>query len=119
MKVATSTIVLATFCCTAAFGLNGAATKSGIAKKIGFAVPNRKPMVQAIDVQGQRISMVRAAGDTLTLGWYRVSRCTRRLVTRRGCSERGAHSSVWIALMVPGRADLRSLRKARFRCRAR
>jgi hypothetical protein len=60
MKVATTTIVLATFCCTAAFGLNGA-TKSGIAKKVGFAAPNRKPMVQAIDVQGQRISMVRAA----------------------------------------------------------
>jgi hypothetical protein len=59
MKVATTTIVLATFCCTAAFGLNGA-TKSGIAKQIGFAPAGRKPMVQPIDVQGQRISMVRA-----------------------------------------------------------
>jgi hypothetical protein len=60
MKVAKTTIVLATFCCTAAFGLNGGATKSGMAKKIGFAAASRKPMVQPVDVQGQRLSMVRA-----------------------------------------------------------
>jgi hypothetical protein len=62
MKVAKTTIVLATFCCTAAFGLNGA-TKSGMAKKIGFAASSRKPMVQPVDVQGQRLSMVRVGSQ--------------------------------------------------------
>jgi len=52
MKV-TSFLVLATFCNTAAsaFGLNGAA---GIAKAVAPKSYAKKPMVQAVDIQGNR-----------------------------------------------------------------
>lgn len=63
MKVSKTLVLLATFCCASAFGLNGATAKTGLATKIGFAAQRgsrgQAPMVQAIDVQGQRLSMVR------------------------------------------------------------
>lgn len=59
MKVAT-TLTLAFICCASAFGLNGQTTS--VMKKVGFDAGS-KPMVQAIDVQGNRLgsNMVRAA----------------------------------------------------------
>lgn len=52
MKV-TATLTLASLCCASAFGLHGVATST--AKKVGY-VGSNKPMVQAIDVTGQRLS---------------------------------------------------------------
>lgn len=51
MKVAT-TLTLAFICCASAFGLNGQTTS--VMKKVGFGAGS-KPMVQAIDVQGNRL----------------------------------------------------------------
>jgi hypothetical protein len=53
MKVASATLLLATFCCASAFGLHGPAT-AGI-KNVGISA-YQKPMVQAMDVQGNRLS---------------------------------------------------------------
>lgn len=54
MKVASATLVLATFCCASAFGLTGPKTVG--LKKMGLAANTKAPMVQAIDVQGNRLS---------------------------------------------------------------
>lgn len=54
MKVATAFIV-AMLSCASAFGLNGSArTASSIMRKVGTAT--NKPMVQAIDIQGNRLA---------------------------------------------------------------
>lgn len=54
MKVASATLVLATFCCASAFGLHGP-TKTSVLRKVGIAGTN-KAMVQPIDIQGNRLS---------------------------------------------------------------
>lgn len=53
MKAAT-TIVVATLWCASAFGLNGV-TGSKVLKN-SVVIASRKPMVQAVDIQGQRLS---------------------------------------------------------------
>ena len=55
MKVA-STLFLTTLCCASAFGLHGTASKA--LKKVGVGVGNRVPMVQPIDITGERSSAV-------------------------------------------------------------
>ena len=53
MKVA-STLLLTTLCCASAFGFHGTASKA--LKKVGGA--NKVPMVQPIDLNGERSSAV-------------------------------------------------------------
>ena len=54
MKVA-STLLLTTLCCASAFGFHG--TPSKALKKIGLG-GNKVPMVQPIDLNGERSSAV-------------------------------------------------------------
>ena len=54
MKVA-STLLLTTLCCASAFGLHGTASKA--MKKVGLG-GNRVPMVQPIDITGERSSAI-------------------------------------------------------------
>uniref|UniRef100_A0A7S3PD88 Sugar phosphate transporter domain-containing protein n=1 Tax=Amphora coffeiformis TaxID=265554 RepID=A0A7S3PD88_9STRA len=54
MKVA-STLFLTTLCCASAFGLHGTASKA--MKKVGLG-GNRVPMVQPIDITGERSSAI-------------------------------------------------------------
>ena len=58
MKVASSTaFVVAMLSCASAFGLNGAdrSTATSVMRSVGLA-RHSKPMVQAIDIQGNRLS---------------------------------------------------------------
>jgi hypothetical protein len=55
MKVASATLLLATFCCASAFGLNGPA-KTSVRKNVGIAANHKSSMVQPIDIQGNRLS---------------------------------------------------------------
>ena len=55
MKIVSSTLVLATFCCASAFGLHGTGTTSAV-KTLGAFAKSRQPMVQAVDIHGQRAS---------------------------------------------------------------
>jgi hypothetical protein len=55
MKVASITLLLATFCCASAFGLNGPA-KTSVRKNVGISANHKSSMVQPIDMQGTRLS---------------------------------------------------------------
>jgi hypothetical protein len=55
MKVASATLVLATFCCASAFGLHGPA-KTTVRKNVGISANHKSSMVQPIDIQGNRLS---------------------------------------------------------------
>eukprot|EP00977_Amphora_coffeiformis_P006062 scaffold1307_cov151-Amphora_coffeaeformis.AAC.11 len=61
MKVA-STLFLTTLCCASAFGLHGTASKA--MKKVGLG-GNRVPMVQPIDITGERSSAITALGQCI------------------------------------------------------
>ena len=54
----TSFLVLATFCATSAFGLNGASTLVNRATGPKGLANKNKPMVQAMDVTGNRLNTV-------------------------------------------------------------
>jgi hypothetical protein len=55
MKVASATLLLATFCCASAFGLNGPA-QTTVFKNGRIAANHKSSMVQPVDVQGNRLS---------------------------------------------------------------
>jgi len=55
MKLVSTTLVLATFCCASAFGLHGARTSTVAKKSLAFVSGKKPAMVQAVDPQGQRL----------------------------------------------------------------
>jgi hypothetical protein len=46
------TLILAPFCCAAAFGLHGPATTTSLKKNVFSGLKTQSPMVQAIDIHG-------------------------------------------------------------------
>lgn len=57
MKIA-RTLLLAPFCCAAAFGLHGPKTGRSLTKNVFTGVKPQPPMVQALDLQGRPVSTV-------------------------------------------------------------
>lgn len=58
-------LVLATFCATSAFGLNGASTLVNRATGPKGLMNKNKPMVQAIDINGNRLNTVVSQINTI------------------------------------------------------
>ena len=65
MKVA-STLLLTTLCCASAFGFHGPA--SNALKKVGVVAKN-VPMVQPVDINGERSSSVTVRDGSHRPGW--------------------------------------------------
>ena len=67
----TSFLVLATFCATSAFGLNGASTLVNRATGPKGLVNKNKHMVQAMDVNGNRLNTMVSQSNKCMKIWYR------------------------------------------------
>jgi hypothetical protein len=60
------TFVLTTLCSVSAFGLHGTSTTTSAVKSIGLMGVKKAPMIQSIDIHGNRHGMVRIIPFVLT-----------------------------------------------------
>jgi len=84
MKFATTTFLVATFCCASAFGLNGINAKTSSLLQRSGAATVGKPMVRPIDIQGNTLSTPMSSAMGVRAFFAVCVFCRRSLSVSRG-----------------------------------